>query len=88
MKNIVFNKYYKHLRKDFSNLQIQEFLDVYTKAKRLKFQYKLLKMAEFFEKIEIPKIEVAIFKFIFKLIDFIRWKLYDLFMLVINRSTI
>lgn len=84
-KNIVLNKYYRDLRKNvFNDLEMQEFIQVYTKYKRLKFQYRLLQITNCLEKIEIPKVEIPIFRFIFKLIDFIHWKLYDFLMLLIN----
>ncbi len=84
-RNIVFNKYYRNLRENvFDKLEIQEFLEVYTKFKRLKLQYRLLKVAEYLEKRKMPIIDVPIFSFITKLADFFRWKLYDLLMLLIN----
>ena len=43
-----------------------------------------MKIANFLERRNIPKVEVLILKFLFKLLDFIRWKLYDLLMLLIN----
>lgn len=84
-KNIVLNKYYRHLRKNiFSNIDIDEFMEIWTKFKRLKLQYRLLKIAEKIEGIEIKVIEIPILKFISKFVDFIRWKIYDLLMLIIN----
>lgn len=43
-----------------------------------------MKLAEVLEKITIPTIDVPIFSFFIKLIDFIRWKIYDFLMLLIN----
>ena len=84
-KNIVLNKYYRHLRKNvFSNIDIDEFMEIWIKFKRLKLQYRLLKIAEKIEGIELKVIEIPILKFISKLVDFIRWKIYDLLMLIIN----
>ena len=84
-KNIVFNKYYKRLRNNvFNDIDINEFMEIWTKFKRLKFQYRLLKIAEKLESINIGVIEIPILRFFCKLIDFIRWKLYDLLMLIIN----
>lgn len=84
-KNIVFNKYYRRLRNNiFNNIDINEFMEIWSKFKRLKFQYKLLKIAEKLESINIGVIEIPILRFFSKLIDFIRWKLYDLLMLIIN----
>lgn len=87
-KNIIFNKYYRYLRNNvFQNLDISEFMEVYSKFKRLRIQYKILKFANFLERLNIPKVEIFLFRFIFKLIDFIRWKLYDLCILLINGRT-
>ncbi len=84
-RNIILNKYYRNLRENvFDKLEIQEFLEVYTKFKRLKLQYRLLKVAEFLEQRKIRIIDVPIFRFITKLADFFRWKMYDLLMLIIN----
>lgn len=84
-KNVVLNRYYRNLRNNvFEDLEITEFLEVYTKFKRLKMQYKFLQIANVLEKISIPTVEIPIFRFFIKLINFIRWKLYDLFMLLIN----
>lgn len=84
-KNVVFNKYYRNLRENvFEKLEIQEFAEVYIKFKKLKFQYKLLKIAELLEKLQIPIIDVPIIGFFIKLLDFIRWKIYDFLMLLIN----
>ena len=84
-KNIIFNKYYKKLRKNiFSDIELNEFLEIWSKFKKLKFQYKLLKVAEKLENFNIGIIEIPILRFISKLLDFFRWKLYDLLMLIIN----
>ena len=84
-KDITMNKYYKHLRKDiFSNLSIEEFMDVFEKFKKLKFDYKLLQICNKIEKIKIPRIEVPIFRFISMFVDFIRWLVYDLLWTIIN----
>lgn len=85
MKNVVLNKYYRNLRENvFDKLEVQEFLEVYTKFKRLNIQYKLLNVAIFFESLNIIQIEIPIFKFLTMLIDFIRWKIYDFLMFCIN----
>ncbi len=84
-KNIVLNKYYYNLRKNvFNYVDISEFMNIYAKFKKLKFQYRLLKIAEKLQKINIPVIEIPILRFLSKLLDFIRWKIYDLLMLAIN----
>lgn len=85
MKNVVLNKYYRNLRENvFDKLEVQEFIEVYTKFKKLNIQYKLLNVAIFFESLNIIQIEIPIFKFLTMLIDFIRWKIYDLLMFLIN----
>ena len=84
-KNIVFNKYYRHLRKDmFSDLSVEEFTDVFEKFKKLKFDYQLLKICNFVERINIPRIEIPILRFFSMFLDFLRWLLYDLFYTIIN----
>lgn len=84
-KNITLNKYYKHLRKDiFSNLSIEEFTEVFDKFKKLKFDYKLLQICNKIEKINIPRIEIPIIRFISMFIDFLRWLVYDLLWTIIN----
>lgn len=84
-KNIVLNKYYKNLRENiFEKLEIDEFMEVYEKYKRLSFQYRILQVANKIEKLNIPRIEIPIFRFLSMIIDFIRWKIYDLLLLIIN----
>lgn len=84
-KNIVLNKYYRDLRDNvFSDVEISEFMEIWLKFKHLKMQYKLLKIAQKLETINIGIIELPIFRFLCKFIDFIRWKIYDLLMLIIN----
>jgi len=84
-KNIVFNKYYRNLRTNvFDRLEFNEFMEVYAKFKRLNFQYKLLQICKKIELYNIPVIEIPIFRFLSKFIDFMRWKIYDFLMLLIN----
>ena len=84
-KNIVLNKYYRKLRTNiFSDLDLNEFTEVYLKYKKLKFQYKLLKICEKLEGYNIPVIEIPLLRFLSKFIDFMRWELYDFLMLIIN----
>lgn len=84
-KNIVLNRYYSKLRKNvFSDLEISEFMNVWAKFKKLKFQYRLLKIAEKLQNFNVGIIEIPILRFLCKLLDFIRWKIYDLLMLIIN----
>lgn len=87
-KDVIFNKYYMNLRTNiFSDLDLKEFTEVYVKYKKFNFQYKLLKICEKLEKINIPMIEIPIFRFFSKFLDFIRWKIYDFIMLIINGRT-
>lgn len=66
-KNIVLNKYYRDLRENvFNNLEIQEFLEVYMRFKRLNIQYKLLKIANTLEIIKIPTLDVPIVRIFYK----------------------
>ena len=84
-KNIVLNKYYRKLRRNvFNEIDISEFIEIWSKFKKLKFQYRLLNIAEKLESLNIGIIEIPILRFISKLVDFIRWKIYDLLMLIIN----
>lgn len=85
MKKILFNKKYKNLRfNTFKDLEFNEFLEIYSRYKKLSFQYRLLKICERLERINIRVIEIPIFRFFSKFLDFLRWKLYDLLMLIIN----
>ncbi len=84
-KDITINKYYKSLRKNvFEDLPIEEFVEVFTKFKKLKFDYKLLQICKKIERIHIPRIEVPILRFFSMLIDLIRWLVYDLLWTIIN----
>ena len=84
-KNQVLNKYYRNLRDNvFSDLPIEEFMEVYYKFKKLRLDYHLLKICNFIERIKIPRIEIPILRFFSMLIDLIRWGIYDLIYLIIN----
>lgn len=84
-KNQVLNKYYRNLRENvFSDLPIEEFMEVYYKFKKLRVDYHLLKICNFIERIKIPRIELPILRFFSMLIDLIRWGIYDLIYLIIN----
>ena len=84
-KNQVLNKYYRNLRENvFSDLPIEEFMEVYYKFKKLRVDYHLLKICNFIERIKIPRIELPILRFFSMLIDLIRWGIYDLLYLIIN----
>mgnify|MGYP004476049933 FL=1 len=80
----IFNKYYRNLRTYFCDLEIKEFLEVWNKFRKLNLQYHFLKIANFFEKLNIKIIEVPILRFLTMFIDFLRWKIYDLFLSLIN----
>lgn len=84
-KNVVLNKYYRNLRNNvFSNLELDEFLDVFSKFRRLTIQYRLLQFANFLENINIPKFNLPFIKFTFMLLDLFRWKVYDILLSLIN----
>ena len=79
------NKYYRHLRKEvFQDLDITEFVEVFNKFKKLKVDYRLLKICEKLEKLNIPRIEIPILRFFSMLIDMLRWFIYDIFWTIIN----
>lgn len=85
MKNIVLNKYYRNLRKNvFYDLPIEEFTEVFCKFKKLKFDYKLLQICKKLENINIPRIEIPIFRFFSMLLDLFRWLVYDILWTIIN----
>ncbi len=87
-RNIIYNKYYHHLRNNiFQDLDIPEFMEVYSKFTKLKIQYRFLCICNFLEGFNIPVIEIPIFRFLSKFIDFLRWKIHDFFMLLINGKT-
>ena len=77
-------KEYRNLRDNFSNLNEFEFSYVYENYKRLKRQYKFLQICNKLEKIRIHKSEVFLLKFFLKLIDFLRWLLFDIFWFLCN----
>ena len=84
-KNRIFNRYYRNLRQNvFDYLDLQEFMEVFSKFQRLKFQYRLLQIANFLESIKVPPADIFLFGFFIKLLDFIRWKIYDLLLFLIN----
>lgn len=84
-KNITLNKYYRDLKKNsFSELKIDEYIEVFEKFKKLKFDYKLLQVCNMIEKIKIPHIEIPILRFLSMILDLIRWLVYDLLWTVIN----
>lgn len=66
---------------DFSEEDCQE---LYSKLIKLRRQYKLFKISKFIENIYIPVINIFFIHFIFMLLDFLRWKFYDLLIFLIN----
>lgn len=84
-KNVIYNKYYKNLRNNvFQDLDIPEFMEIYSKFTKLKLQYRFLCICNSLEKLHIPLLEFPIFRFLSKFLDFLRWKIYDIFMSLIN----
>ena len=83
----IYNKYYRKLRSYFNDLEISEFVEIWNKYCKLNMQYKFLKIANFLERLSIKIIDIPILKFITMFIDFIRWKIYDFLMLLINGRT-
>ena len=84
-KDISLNKYYRNLRKYvFSDLPLEEFVEIFEKFKKLKFDYRLLQVCNKIEKINIPRIEIPILRFFSMLMDLIRWLVYDLLWTIIN----
>lgn len=87
-KNKVYNKYYRYLRHNvFSDLELSEFAEVFSKFTRLKLQYRFLQIANFLENINMPKFQLPIFKFLSMFFDFLRWKIHDFFIRLINGRT-
>ena len=68
----------------FGVLSTQETENVVENWKRLEKQYKLLMFAKKLEKVKIPVIDIIFFRFFSMLIDFLRWKLYDFLILLIE----
>ena len=83
----VLSKYYRNLRKDYADMTATEFIEFYSKYKKLSMQYRFLQVANFLERINIKVIEIPILRFLCKFVDFIRWKIYDLILLLINGRT-
>lgn len=86
-KDITLNKYYRNLRKRFNKIPIEEFTNIFIKLKKLAFQYRLLKLACFFEKLNIKIIHIPGLKLFTMILDFLRWKIYDLIIFLINGRT-
>lgn len=83
----IYNKYYRRLRQENINMEIKDFMELWSKYKRLNVQYKILCVANFFESININTIEIPVLRFLSMLIDFMRWEIYDLLLSIINGRT-
>ena len=83
----IYNKYYRKLRQENINMELKDFMKLWANYKRLNIQYKILCFANFLEKLDIAIIEFPILRFLSMLVDFIRWKLYDLLLSIINGRT-
>lgn len=79
-----YNRYYRKLRQEYIEMEIKEFMKLFSNYKRLSWQYKILCIAKFLEKINIHTIDIPILRFLCKFIDFTRWKIYDLLLMFIN----
>lgn len=80
----IFNKYYRNLRSQFNEVEISEFMEIWNKYCKLNLQYHFLKIANWFEKLNIKIIDIPILKFLTMFIDFLRWKIYDFLLILIN----
>lgn len=88
MRNIIYKKEYKNLRSNvFQDLGIADFMEVWTKYVRLKIQYRLLCIANYIERINISIIEIPLLRLLSKIFNFIRWKIYDFLIFLINGRT-
>lgn len=75
---------FKKLREDFYFLNDFEFSYVWENYLNLRRQYKYLQICNKLEKLRIHKSDVFLLHFFLKLVDFIRWKLFDLFWFLCN----
>lgn len=76
---------YNNLKNNvFPDIDYMEYEEIYNNYKRLNKQYKLLQFAKKLENINMPLLELPILKFLSKLLDFFRWKLYDFIIFLIN----
>lgn len=83
----IYNKYYRKLRQENIDMEIKDFMALWTNFRRLNIQYRILCVANFIENLNIPLIEIPILRFLTMAIDFIRWELYDLLLSIINGRT-
>ncbi len=83
----IYNKYYRKLRQENIDMEIKDFMKIWSNYKRLNTQYKILCIANFLEKLSIPLIEIPLLRFLSMVVDFIRWKIYDLLLSIINGKT-
>lgn len=80
----VLNKYYRNLRKRYINMSIEDFNELYRLYIRLSKEYKILKIVNKLKSINIKYFNFPIFKFCGLFLDFVRWKIVDFLMLLIN----
>lgn len=83
----IYNKYYRKLRQENIEMEIKDFMALWSKYKRLNIQYKILCIANYIEKLNIKIIEIPILRFLTMVIDFIHWEIYDLLLTIINGRT-
>lgn len=83
----IYNKYYRKMRQENIDMEIKDFMKLWTNYKRLTIQYKILCVAHLLEKLNMPIIEIPFLRFLTMILDFIRWKIYDLLITIINGRT-
>ena len=85
MENLRFKSYeYKNLRKQYLEMEEFHFLDIWDVHKKFKFQNKIYKIAKKIENIKIPYLDLFLIRWFCKLLDFMRWKLYDFLIFLIT----
>lgn len=82
--NFCKKKEYVKLRLEYSGMELEEFEEIADKYHRLKIQFYAYKFADKLASFNIPKIEIIFLRFLSMLIDFIRWKIYDIIILLIE----
>lgn len=75
---------YNYLRILFDYLDDLDFIDVYDNYRHLKMQYRFYLIYNFLASKELKIIHFPILHFFSKFIDFMRWKIADLFYFLIN----
>lgn len=85
MENLRFKSYeYKNLRKQYPEYEEFHFLDIWDIHKRFKRQNRIYKFSKKIENIKVPYIDLFLIRWFCKLLDFIRWKLYDFLIFLIT----